>query len=46
MYIQNLEMLEFRCFRRAHVSFRTPTGEDLDPAILPNVALVVGGNGG
>ncbi len=45
MYIQDLTLSKFRCFERASLSFRTPTGEALDPAILPNVTLVIGGNG-
>ena len=45
MYIQDLTLSKFRCFEHASLSFRTPTGEALDPAILPNVTLVIGGNG-
>lgn len=45
MYIQHLAMSRFRCFEHAEVSFRTPTDSAADPALLPNVTLLVGGNG-
>ncbi len=45
MYIQHLSMSAFRCFEKGSISFRTPTDFGADPALLPNVTLLVGGNG-
>jgi len=45
MHVQTVVIQNLRCFREATVGLRTPTGSATDPALVPNVTLILGDNG-
>ncbi len=45
MYINSLILRDLRSLKLAEVDFRTPTDSERDPALVPNVTLLLGDNG-
>jgi hypothetical protein len=45
MYVQTINLENLRCFKAGTVSLRTPTESASDPALVPNVTLILGDNG-
>lgn len=46
VYVRSLRIRNFRCFGQAELRFQHPEQEEVDPASIPNVNLIVGDNGG
>lgn len=45
MYINSLILRDLRSLKLAEIDFRTPTDSERDPAVVPNVTLLLGDNG-
>ena len=45
MYLQSLRLQDFKSFRDASIDFRAPSDDPRDPALYPNVTLLLGDNG-
>ena len=42
MYVQTIILENLRCFKAGTVSLRTPTESASDPALVPNLTLILG----